>query len=396
MPGYAANARLHAALAVMALLSLLILYRQAPLGAILITLLMFYYAAFHTMYVVLPRFSVPVWPLAIVLAAAFPVFATTMIREKLANRRILGNALVATALVALASTVLFSFLLQRHNSIQEGSFEFGRAGEVWFYEESAEERDTSLVIDEFRAHDGFRAAVLEIIPEEKGLETRVIQIVNVWFDTTYRLQFAYYFTVKPTESAPLFVEIRHWNEAKEQWEQVSIDYLPAIASTWTQKELEFEVGRGVRTVAVVFGLKEEPSQVLLDDVRLEIAEPVTEFIERPYLLEDPREVHTFNFVPLDEWVRGQPEENRSYLLANPDVAREHGWREVGSLQGAAIGFGAGGLVAWVVISLLFIRVRILETLLRARLVEVAFAIAIVLMASVQAATCYELLFSRPI
>ena len=397
VPGYFDHARLHAALALMGMLSLLLLYRQWPNSALFITVFALYYALFHTMFIVLPRFSAPIMPLVLIGSAVFPTLLCALIKEKLVNYRLLSNMLLATIAVALVVGMALQFYLKRPNYLQDGSFETERAEEVWFYEESAEDRDTSLLLDSNRARDGFRAAVLEITTDESGLETRIIQIVPVWFDATYRLKISYLFADEPAEGAPLFVDIREWSESEEVSTSIVGDALPVVSNTWMEREYEFKVSSSARSIAVIFGLRSKPSRVLLDDVRLELAVSVQDVIERPYLLEDPGKVNPNSYLPLEKWVETQPEGNRSFLRTNPGVARANGWRgDEGNLESVAYGVGIGVLMLWAVVGVLFVRLGMLQRIVKARLFDVGSLAAMVLIVTIQAATCYLLLFSNPI
>ena len=395
-PGFADHARLHSILVVMGLVSLLLLYWQSPQMAFLVTLFLLYYALFHTMYVVLPRFSVPVIPLVLVGAGAFPMLAAAAIKEKLASHSVLANVFLAATIIALLMVVSVHLLLQRPNNVQEGSFETDRAEVVWFFEESAKERGTPLVLDPYRARDGFRAAALEIAPDERGLETRMIQSVRVWFDATYQLKFSYLFTELPQGKAPLYVEVREWDVIEEEWKSVIVETLPVVANTWMEKEYEFQVSSSARNISVIFGLRDEPSRVLLDNVRLELATPLRGVIARPYLWKNPGEVNTNNYLPLERWVETQPQENRSFLLANVGVARANGWRgDEGSVEGLAYSLGLVVLIAWAIVSVLFARLRVFERVVRRRFLELGLGAGMVLLVILQAATGYLLLFSNP-
>ncbi len=397
-PGFTYHARLHAALAVLAFLSLILLCRQSLLIASFVALLMFYYAAFHTMYVVLPRFSVPVMPLVLIGAAAFPMLATSAIREIILKRRVIGNALLTIPVAALLAAVAVNSLPPQANGIQQGSFESAdQVDTVWYYEDAADQRDVPPVIAPYRARDGFRSAVLRIAADEQGVEKRLIQIVPVWFDATYRLKFVYRFAEEAVRSAPFYVEVSEWDESNEVWETRVKDLLPVVGSRWEEQEYEFSVSASAHTVLVAFGTRIEPSEVLLDNVRLELAVSPLALIQRPYLLDDPAEVNTSNYLPLEKWVETQPQENRSFLLTNPGVARANGWRgDEGTLQSTAYGIGLGMVALWVLIGVLFIRLRLLERMARARLLEVGSGAAMLFLAVGQAATCYLLLFSNPI
>ncbi len=397
IPGYADHARLHTALAFMGLLSLLLLMRRLPKITLLLSVFLLYYALFHTMYIVLPRFSAPVLPIVLIGAALLPTLVSAVIREKLVNHRILSNTLLATIAVALAAGMALHLYLKGPNYIQEGSFEADRMEIVWFYEESAENRDASLLLDQYRARDGFRAAVLEISSDERGQETRIIQNVPVWFDATYRLKFAYLFSAEPTGVAPLYVEVREWGGLEGETKIVVGNPLPVVSNTWMEQEFQFSVSPEARGITVIFGLRNDPSRVLLDDVRLELAVSVRDVVERPYLLEDPGKVNSSNYLPLEKWVETQPQDNRTLLRTNPGVARANGWRgDEGNLESVAYGVGFGVLILWVIVGVLCVRLRIMQRIVRARLLDVGSIVVMALIVTIQAATCYLLLFSNPI
>ena len=251
-----------------------------------------------------------------------------------------------------------------------------------------------LVVDPYQARDGFRAAVLHIGPSERGAETRFFQEAIVWFDTNYRLKFSYLVT----EGKPRFyVLVLEWDVFKEGWKEVGKEYLPVVSNIWSEYEYEFEVSSSARMVTVFFGLYIEPGTVLIDNVSLELAEPIGEIARRPYLLTDPLTVNRFNYLPLEMWVNTQPEENRTYLLNNPKVSQKHGWR--GGNAGLGIVpylVGAVVMVVWVFVSKLFIRLQVIKWIVNRGLLDLAKMGVIVVIVAAQAATCYLLLFSRPL
>ena len=396
VPGYVVHSRLRALMAIMGLLSLLVLYRRKPRVAFHVTAFLLYYSLFYTMTVVNPRFSVPIVPLVLVGAAVFPSLATAAIGEKLANYRILSNTLLAAIVVVLLSLMATQVFLQRSNYVQGGSFETDLAQEEWTFEEVIGEPRAPLVVEPYRARDGFRAAVLSIGPKESGIETRFRQDMPVWFDTKYRLKFSYLFTEEEMSNARLYVEVLEWDIFEEGWKRIRKEFQPAVTHIWTEREYEFEVSGTAREVSVIFGLLNNPGTVLIDNVRLELAASSWEVIERPYLLRYPGEINPNNHLPLDKWVKTQPEGNRSFLLNNAGVARANGWRgDEGTLDRVAFGVGIGVLVAWAAACLLFVRVRLVERMVRARLLELGSAAVMVLLVTIQAATCYLLLFSNP-
>ena len=393
MPGYADHARLRTALVLMGLLSLLLLYRRRPRAALFITAFLFYYAFFHTMYVVLPRFSVPVMPLMLVGAAVCPTLAVDALKENLGGIRVLGNACLAAVAVGLVTGVVVHQILQRPNYIQGGSFETAQAEEEWTFVEQLGEPRAPLVADPHQARDGFRAAVLHIGPNERGAETQFFQEAIVWFDTNYRLKFSYLVT----EGKPrLYVLVLEWDAFKEGWKEVGKEFLPVVSNVWSEYEYEFEVSGSARMVTVFFGLYIEPGTVLIDNVSLELAEPIGEIARRPYLLTDPMTVNRFNYLPLEMWVNTQPEENRTFLLNNPGVSQEHGWRG-GDAGLESVPYILGGvvMVVWAFVAMLFIRLQVIKRIVNRGLLDLAKMGVIVVIVAAQAATCYLLLFSRP-
>ena len=393
-PGFAAHAILHATLALMGLVSLLLLYRQRPRSASFITAFILYYSLFHTMYVVLPRFSVPVMPLTLVGAAMCPTLAVNALKERFEGLRVLGNVCLAAIAVGLVTGVAVHQILQRPNYIQGDSFETPQAEEEWSFVEQLGEPRAPLVVDPYQARDGFQAAVLHIGPSERGAETRFFQEAIVWFDTNYRLKFSYLVT----EGKPRFyVLVLEWDVFKEGWKEVGKEYLPEVSNIWSEYEYEFEVSSSARMVTVFFGLYIEPGTVLIDNVSLELAEPIGEIARRPYLLTDPLTVNRFNYLPLEMWVNTQPEENRTFLLNNPKVSKENGWR--GGNAGLGIVpylVGAVVMVVWVFVSKLFIRLQVIKWIVNRGLLDLAKMGVIVVIVAAQAATCYLLLFSRPL
>ena len=392
-PGFAAHAILHATLALMGLVSLLLLYRQRPRSASFITAFILYYSLFHTMYVVLPRFSVPVMPLTLVGAAVCPTLAVNALKERFEGFRVLGNVCLAAIAVGLVTGVAVHQILQRPNYIQGDSFETPQAEEEWTFVEQLGEPRAPLVVDPYHARDGFQSAVLHIGPDERGAEIRFFQEAIVWFDTNYRLKFSYLVT----EGKPrLYVLVLEWDTFKEGWKEVWKEYLPVVSNIWSEYEYEFEVSGSARMVTVFFGLYIEPGTVLIDNVSLELAEPIGEIARRPYLLTDPLAVNRFNYLPLEMWVNTQPEENRTYLLNNPRVSKENGWR--GGDAGLGIVpylVGAVVMVVWVFVSMLFIRLQVIRWIVNRGLLDTAKMGVIVVIVAAQAATCYLLLFSRP-
>ena len=146
-----------------------------------------------------------------------------------------------------------------------------------------------------------------------------------------------------------------------------------------------------------FGLLNEPSTVLIDNVRLEVASSAWETIERPYLLANPGGIESNNFLPLERWVETQPEESRSRLLSNVEVARENGWRGgEGRLKWVAYGVGIASLAAWAIMGVVFVRLRALEWMVRSQVLEKGLVGAMGLAVIAQAATCYLVLFGHPI
>ena len=397
MPGFADHARLRTALVLMGLLSLLLLYRRRPRAALFITAFLFYYAFFHTMYVVLPRFSVPVMPLTLVGAAVCPTLAVDALKEKLEGIRVLGNVFLAAIAVGLVTGVVVHQILQRPNYIQGGSFENAQAEEDWTFVELIGEPRAPLVVDPYQARDGFRAAVLHIGPDERGAETRFFQETIVWFDTNYRLKFSYLFTNEAEGKPRLYVLVLEWDAFKEGWMEVGREFLPVVANTWSDYEYEFEVSSSARMVTVFFGLYVEPGTVLIDNVSLVLAAPFGEIARRPYLLTDPLTVNRFNYLPLEMWVNTQPEENRTFLLNNPEVSKENGWRgSDAGLERVPYIVGVVVMVVWVFVSMLFIRLQVIKWIVNRGLLDLAKMGVIVVIVAAQAATCYLLLFSRPL
>ncbi len=392
-PGFAAHATLHATLALMGLVSLLLLYRQRPRSASFITAFILYYSLFHTMYVVLPRFSVPVMPLTLVGAAVCPTLAVNALKERFEGLRVLGNVCLAAIAVGLVTGVAVHQILQRPNYIQGDSFETPQAEEEWTFVEQLGEPRAPLVVDPYQARDGFQAAVLHIGPSERGAETRFFQEAIVWFDTNYRLKFSYLVT----EGKPRFyVLVLEWDVFKEGWKEVGKEYLPVVSNIWSEYEYEFEVSSSARMVTVFFGLYIEPGTVLIDNVSLELAEPIGEIARRPYLLTDPLTVNRFNYLPLGMWVNTQPEENRTFLLNNPNISQENGWRGGdGGLERVPYIVGVVVMVVWVFVSMLFIRLQVIRLIVNRGLLDLAKMGVIVVIVAAQAATCYLLLFSRP-
>ena len=395
-PGYGNHAKLHAVFAVMGLLSLVLFCRQRPRAAFYITVFLLYFAMFHTMTHFIPRYSVPVLPLLLVGAASFPALVMALIKEKLVNYRVLSNVLLATITITLVAGVSAYFLLQRPNYIQEGSFESESAEEKWAFEERIGEPRVPLVVDPYRARDGFRAAVLEIGLDEHEGDTRVLQDVPVWFGGKYRLSFTYLFLEEGPRQARFYVEILEWDIFDEGWKSVRKDFQPVVTNTWTEQEYEFEVGASARAVSIIFGLWLEPGTVLVDNVRLELAASVSDAIGRPYILQDPSKLHTSTYLPLEKWVNTQPEANRTLLLANAGVAQANGWRgNARTLVGAARAVGMSVLLAWVAVAVICVRLRMVELIVRARVLELGMNGAMLLLVIFQAATCYLLLFSHP-
>ena len=395
-PGYGEHARLHMALALMALLSILLLYRRRPRAALCITAFLLYYAFFYTMYIVEPRFSVPIMPLMLVCAAVCPTLVVNALKEKLEGIRVLGNVCLAAIAVGLVTGVVVHQILQRPNYIQGGSFETAQAEEDWTFVELIGEPKAPLVVDPYQARDGFRAAVLHIGPDERGAETRFFQETIVWFDTNYRLKFSYLFTNEAEGKPQLYVLVLEWDAFKEGWKEVGKEFLPVVANTWSDYEYEFEVSGSARMVTVFFGLYVEPGTVLIDNVSLELAEPIGEIARRPYLLTDPMTVNRFDYLPLEMWVNTQPEENRTFLLNNPEVSQENGWRggDAG-LERVPYIVGAVVMVVWVFVAMLFIRLQVIKWIVNRGLLDLAKMGVIVVIVTAQAATCYLLLFSRP-
>ncbi len=395
VPGFTDHARLHAILALMGMLSLALLYRQWPICALVVTVFALYYALFHTMYIVLPRFSAPIMPLVLIGAAAFPALLSAIVREKLVKYRILSNVLLATIAVALVAGMALHFSLKGPNYIQEGSFESSRADEVWLFEKEVGEADSPLVLNRFRARNGFRTVVLELEPTERGSETRLIQDVPVWFDATYRLSFSFLYTEAPKENTPLYVAIREWDMFAEGSKSLAGGTQPIVTNTWLEQEYEFRTGPTTRSISVIFGLLHEPSTVLIDNVKLELVAPVGEVVGRHYLLAEAREVNTTDYLPLGNWMNSQPEEKRQSLLRNTELARASGWR--GDEKGLKlVVYGVGVLFLWVIVGVLFVRLKMMQRIVKARLLEVGSIVAMALIVTIQAATCYLLLFSNPI
>lgn len=398
VPGFAEHAALHGVFAVMALLSLLVLWQKRPHVAWFITALALYYAGFHTMFVVLPRFNVPVMPLVLVGAAALPALVFNTVEEWLVNRRVLGNVLLAAVAVALVSGSAVQILLHRPDYVQEGSFETSRAQEVWVYEGEVLGRPTSpLEVEPNRGKDGFRSAMLSINYHERGREKRFKQDIPVWFDTSYRLKFSYLFVEEDAGLTRLYVEALEWDIFTQDWTRVRKEFQPRVSHMWAEGELAFAVSETARAVTVVFGVLSEQGTVLIDDVRLELAVPARELLERPFLLLAISETNPNNFLELEKWVETQPQEKRSSLLANPDAALASGWRRGEAvLRWVAPIVGVGVLLFWAVTSLLCVRLRLAERIVRTKLLRAGVFAAIVLAVLVQAATCYLLLFSDPL
>ena len=395
-PGYGDHAKLHAVFAVMGLLSLVLFFRQRPRAASYITVFLLYFSMVYTMTHFIPRYSVPVLPLVLVGAASFPALVMELIKEKLVNYRIHSNVLLSATVVVLLSLMAAQVFLQRSNYVQGGSFETDLAQEEWTFEEVIGEPRAPLVVEPYRARDGFRAAVLSIGPKESGIETRFRQDVPVWFDTKYRLKFSYLFTEEELGNARLYVEVIEWDIFKEGWKRVRKEFQPIVSNTWMEQEYEFEVSGTAREISVIFGLLNNPGTVLIDNVRLELAESFWEILGRPYLLEDLEELNPNNYLPLERWVETQPQENRSFLRTNAGVARANGWRgDKGSLEELAYSIGIGALIAWAALSVLFVRLRMVEWMVRARLLEAGSMATMLLLVIAQAATCYLLLFSHP-
>ena len=395
-PGYGDHAKLHAVFVVMGLLSLVLFFRQRPRAAFYITVFLLYFAMFYTMTHFIPRYSVPVLPLVLVGAASFPALVMELIKEKLVNYRVLSNVLLAAITVTLVAGVSAYFLLQRPNYVQEGSFETESAEEEWAFEEEIGEPRVPLVVDPYRARDGFRAAVLEIGLDERGGDTRFLQDVPVWFDGKYRLSFTYLFLDGGNRHARFYVEILEWDIFDEGGKRVRKELQPVVTNTWIEQEYEFEVSASTRSVTIIFGLWLEPGIVLVDNVRLELAASVSDAIGRPYILQDPSEFNTSTYLPLEKWVDTQPEANRTFLLANAGVAQANGWRgNARTLVGVAWAVGIGVLLAWVAVAVICVRLRMVELIVRARVLELGMNGAMLLLVIFQAATCYLLLFSHP-
>ena len=127
----------HMALALMGLVSILLLctgkgrvqlYVSQPFSSTM--------HSFHTMYIVEPRFSVPIMPLMLVCAAVCPTLVVNALKEKLEGIRVLGNVCLAAIAVGLVTGVVVHQILQRPNYIQGGSFETAQAEEDWTFVES--------------------------------------------------------------------------------------------------------------------------------------------------------------------------------------------------------------------------------------------------------------------
>ena len=286
--------------------------------------------------------------------------------------------------------------MQRPNYVQEGSFETESAEEEWAFEEEIGEPRVPLVVDPYRARDGFRAAVLEISLDERGGDTRFLQDVPVWFDGIYRLSFTYLFLDGGNRHARFYVEIVEWDIFDEGGKRVRKEFQPVVTNTWIEQEYEFEVSASTRSVTIIFGLWLEPGIVLVDNVRLELAASVSDTIGRPYILQDPSEFNTSTYLPLEKWVDTQPEANRTFLLANAGVAQANGWRgNARTLVGVAWAVGIGVLLAWIAVAVICVRLRMVELIVRARVLELVLTGAMLLLVIFQAATCYLLLFSHP-
>ena len=251
VPGYAEYARLHAALVLVALASLLLLYRQRPRGALLLTAFAFYYGMLYTMTFLIPRYSGPVAPLILVGAAVFPTLAATAIRDLLAKYRRLGNGLLAAVMVMLVIGVSAQLFLQGPNHIREGSFETDEAETAWRFEDPLGHAVAPLVVDPHQTQDGFRAVVLQISPPERDIETRIIQDVPVWFGTKYRLSFSYLIIEEPQKPS-FYVEVLEWDLHEETWTRLGKEFQPIASNTWVKQEYEIEIGETTRSISVIF------------------------------------------------------------------------------------------------------------------------------------------------
>lgn len=394
-PGYADYARLHAVLAVLGLLSLVLLFRAKPRAATLISMFLLYYAMLYTMTHFIPRYSAPILPLMFVGAAVFPVLAKDAIKGKFADFRILSNVILAALAVALVTSVSLHLLLQRPNEIVGGSFETDEAAAEWLFEQRIGQPFAPLVVDEFRARRGFRSAVLEIGLEEQDGDTRMLQRVPVWFGGKYRLTFSY-LVLQETGSTPLYVEVREQSIFEEGWRRVLKEFQPIVTNTWMEQELEFLVSGEAQGITLIFGLAQHPGTVLIDNVRLELAAPFGEVVRRPYLLQDPDEVSPNDYLPLEKWVLTKPESYRELYLSNVGLAKSSGWKgDPGTLELMAYGAGAGVIVVWILVSAAFARLRVVQRVARTRLPDWALTTAMAALIIMQAATCYLLLFSHP-
>lgn len=395
-PGYADYARLHAVLAVLGIMSLLLVFRARPRAATLVSLFLLYYAMLYTMTHFIPRYSAPVLPLIFVGAAVFPVLAKDAIKGRLAGYRILSNALLAALAVALAAGMLLNLYVQRPNYLEDGSFETDEAAEEWVFEERIGQPLVPLVVDEYRARDGFRSAVLEVDLEEQDGDTRMLLRVPVWFDGKYRLKFSY-LVLQETGRTPLYVEVRQQSIFVEGWSPVLKEFQPIVTNTWMEREIEFAVSGETRSITIIFGLWDHPATVLIDNVRLEMAAPLGEVIRRPYLLQLPAEVTPSDYLPLEEWVLTKSESYRELYLSNVGLAKASGWKGgEGTLERIAYGVAVGLIVAWILVSAAFTRLRVVQRIAGTRLLDRGLAAAMGVLIVMQAATCYLLLFSHPV
>jgi hypothetical protein len=397
VPGYSNYAKLHILLTAMGLVSLLLLFRTRPRAALLVFAFLLYYAVLYTMTHFIPRYSAPVAPLVLIGAAVFPALVMEFIKDYVTKFRYLSNVLMAATAVALISGVSLHAWLQGPNVVQDGSFETEEVDEEWSYEWRIGEPKVPLVIDPHRAHDGFRAAGMEIDEDDQAGDARLSQHVPVWFEGTYRLKFSY-LILEAEVGTPLYVEVGEMYMFREGWGRVLKEYQPTVTNRWIEREYEFQVSSTTHTVSIILGLWDTPSRVLIDNVRLERATPVGELIARPYLLRDPEGENTSVYLPLDKWVLTQPEANREFLSTNLGVARANGWKggRQDTLEQTAYRIGAVVLLAWAVLSLLFIRLRVVEKAYHAKLFEYGLTALMVALILVQAATCYLLLFSNPV
>ncbi len=397
VPGYAEYARLHAALALVSLVSLSLLYRQRPRGALLLTAFVLYYGMLYTMTFLIPRYSGPVTPLVLVGAAVFPTLAAGAIKEMLAKLRVSSNVLLAGIAIMLFVGIAAQLFLQSPKYVKEGSFETEQAVSAWRYEDAVGHSVAPLVVDPHWSQDGFRAALLRIDPPMREIEARIVQDIPVWFSTKYRLKFSYLITEQPQRSASFYVEVLEWDLVEEGWTRLGKEFQPVVSSTWMEQEYEIEVSDSARSITIVFGLLNQPSAVLIDNVRLELAEPVWEIVERPYLLANPGGIEQSDFLPLSQWLESQPEEDRSRLLNNVDAARESGWRgDEGRLRVVVFGVGLVAIAAWSLLGVVCIRLRVVERIVRTRLLEQGLTGVMALVVLAQVATCYLVLFSHPI